>query len=72
MVKIKINSEEQNFVAPPDEAPLSLYDVLEQQGYVEMMIAVAQNGAFVARDTYKDTTVNEGDEVEIVAPMQGG
>lgn len=67
MVKIKINGEAQSF-----QAPLSLYDVLEQQGYVEMMIAVAQNGTFVARDTYKDVVVQEGDELEIVSPHQGG
>ncbi|MEM7679824.1 MAG: sulfur carrier protein ThiS [Pseudomonadota bacterium] len=67
MMKIKINGEEQTF-----EAPLKVYDILEQEGYVEMMIAVAQNGRFVARDTYKSADVKDGDEIEIVAPMQGG
>ncbi len=66
-MNIKINGKAQNF-----EAPLNLYDVLEQQGYVDMMIAVARNGTFVAKDTYPETPIYDGDEIEIVAPMQGG
>ncbi|MCF8496328.1 MAG: sulfur carrier protein ThiS [Alphaproteobacteria bacterium] len=53
-------------------APLNLYDVLEQQGFIEMMIAVARNGTFVPREGYRDIALQEGDEIEIVAPMQGG
>lgn len=66
-MKIILNGKEKTF-----EAPLKLYDVLEQEGYIEMMIAVARNGAFVPKDTYGATDLADGDEVEIVSPMQGG
>lgn len=66
-MKIIINGQERSF-----KAPLNLYDVLEQEGYVEMMIAVARNGTFVPKTTYTDTPLEDGDEIDIVAPMQGG
>jgi len=37
-----------------------------------MKIAVAHNGTFVARGSYADTAIEDGDMIEIVAPMQGG
>lgn len=66
-MKVIINGQEHSF-----EAPLNLYDVIEQEGYVGMMIAVARNGTFVPKDNYTGTPLNEGDQIEIVAPMQGG
>ena len=66
-MKIILNGKPQSFAAP-----LNLYDVLEQQGYIEMMIAVARNGTFVPKDDYSETKLKEGDAIEIVAPMQGG
>ncbi|MCB1532310.1 MAG: sulfur carrier protein ThiS [Alphaproteobacteria bacterium] len=66
-MKVTINGREQTF-----EAPLNLYNILEQQGYVSMMIAVARNGSFVPKDNYVGTPIQDGDEIEIVAPMQGG
>lgn len=62
-----INGKKQNF-----EAPLNLYDCLAQQGYIEMLIAVARNSTFVPKGDYKKTVLENGDEIEIVAPMQGG
>lgn len=35
-------------------------------------VATALNGDFVARDARERAVLNEGDAVEIVAPMQGG
>lgn len=66
-MKVTINGESKSF-----EAPLNLYDVLEQQGYIEMMIAVARNGTFVPKGDYVTIHLKDGDEIEIVAPMQGG
>ena len=54
------------------EAPLNLYDVLAQEDLIGMMIAVAHNGTIVPKDNYDKTQINEGDAIEIVAPMQGG
>lgn len=66
-MRLIVNGKPQDF-----EAPLTLYDVLEQQGVIEMMIAVAHNGTFVPKKSYRLTDLIDGDDIEIVAPMQGG
>ncbi len=53
-------------------APLDLKAALEQEGYDGMLVAVAVGGTFVAKGNYGSTKLNDGDEIEIVAPMQGG
>ena len=66
-VKVIINGQPKDF-----EAPLNLYDIIEQEELIGMMIAVAQNGTFVPKAQYETTSINDGDAIEIVAPMQGG
>lgn len=66
-MKVIINGQPKTF-----EAPLNLFDILEQEDMIGMMIAVAQNGTFISKDNYKTTTIKDGDSLEIVAPMQGG
>ncbi|MBX2859476.1 MAG: sulfur carrier protein ThiS [Cellvibrionaceae bacterium] len=34
--------------------------------------AVAVNGQFVPKSQYRETNIQAGDAIEIVAPMQGG
>lgn len=51
--------------------PQTISQLLAQQGFSKG-IAVAVNGAFVPRTAYADQVVNDGDEIEILAPMQGG
>jgi sulfur carrier protein len=58
--------------APVDVSVTSLADLVEAQGLGEAKVATAVNGAFVPgseRDAY---VLNDGDAVEILAPMQGG
>lgn len=70
-MKITINGQPKTF--PENfEAPLNLYDVLEQEDMIGMLIAIAQNGEFVPKDKYQTTPISDGDMIEIVAPMQGG
>ena len=66
-MKITINGKPQNFTAPLDIAA-----TLEQTGYAGKIVAVALNGEFVSRSNYADTILKDGDDIEIVAPMQGG
>ena len=66
-MKVKINGQLKNF-----EAPLNLYDELEQEDVVEMMIAVARNNEIVPKDQWSNVMIIDGDILEIVAPMQGG
>ena len=66
-MQITINGKEKSF-----DAPLNLYDVIVQEGVIEMMIAVARNGKHIPKGDYTTITLTEGDLIEIVSPMQGG
>ncbi len=50
--------------------PISEY--LNNNGYGDKLVAVAINGSFVPKSLHGDTLINDNDDVEIVAPMQGG
>ena len=53
------------------DAEVSVGDLLRQRD-PESRVAVAVNGEFVPRARYDDVILQDGDDVEIVAPMQGG
>ena len=65
--KITINGQPKTL-----NAPLNLFDVLEQEEVIGMMIAVAKNNEIVPKDKWSSTKITDGDTLEIVAPMQGG
>lgn len=50
----------------------TLAELLEQLDYGNAIIATALNRRFVAAGLRAATSLSSGDEVEIVAPMQGG
>lgn len=50
----------------------NIAEVLNENGYAGKIVAVARNGEFVPCTSYAETTLNDGDTLEIVAPMQGG
>ncbi|MEH6361456.1 MAG: sulfur carrier protein ThiS [Amylibacter sp.] len=65
-MKINVNGK------PQELKPGNLSDALAELGYGDAKIATAVNAAFVPaalRDTY---ALTEGDQLEILAPMQGG
>ena len=64
---ITINGQKKKFAAEIDIA-----SVLKEEGYDGKLLAVARNGEFVPRVAYANTNLEEGDELEILAPMQGG
>ncbi len=45
---------------------------LQKNGYGDKKVAVAVNGAFVPKSSHAQHELNDGDQIEIVAPMQGG
>jgi sulfur carrier protein len=45
---------------------------LGELGYGEAIVSTALNGEFVAVAARRETTLTEGDRVEVLAPMQGG
>jgi sulfur carrier protein len=66
-IKIQVNGLPKDF-----DAPLNLYDVLAQEEVIEMMIAVARNQTVIPKGDWAQTFLDDGDMVEILAPMQGG
>ncbi len=66
-MNIRVNGRGQRF-----EAPLSVLALLAQTGHADMLVAIARNGDFVPKAQYGETLLQDGDSIEIVAPMQGG
>ena len=50
----------------------TLADALTMLGYGDAVIATAVNGQFVPTNVRSDLHLSDGDEIEVVAPMQGG
>ena len=58
---------------PKEIAPeTDIHTLMEMLGYDKNVGAVAVNMTFVASDKYDRTILQEGDEVEILAPVCGG
>ena len=53
-------------------AARSLAEAIQHWGYADAPIAVAHNDEFVPRSRYAAIPLQDGDRLEIVAPMQGG
>jgi sulfur carrier protein len=65
-MNITINGRKKSASTP------DIQSVLDAEGYKGKIVAVARNGIFVPRGEYANTNLQDGDELEIVAPMQGG
>ncbi len=50
----------------------TLQPVLEELGYGGAAVATAVNGDFVPASQHAETTLRQGDRLEVLAPMQGG
>lgn len=51
----------------------TLAELLQAQGFTaDSHVATAVNGVFVAKTAREAQTITEGDQIETVAPMQGG
>ena len=55
---------------PP--ARLNVATALQLLGFGAAVVATALNGEFVPAGTRSQTPLNEGDRLEVLAPMQGG
>jgi sulfur carrier protein len=53
-------------------AACNLAAVLNELGYQNSVVATAVNGEFVSVSARTVAALSEGDQVEILAPMQGG
>ena len=57
---------------PFDGDVTTLADLIGELGYGEQKVATAVNGDFVAGTDRKTYELRDGDQIEIVAPRQGG
>ncbi|MEM9255557.1 MAG: sulfur carrier protein ThiS [Pseudomonadota bacterium] len=51
---------------------LALNELLQQLPDLPENYAIAVNATFVPRSAYTDTRIQDGDQVELLVPMQGG
>jgi len=58
--------------APHEIAGKTLAEALSELGYAGRIVATAVNGDFVPARRRAEVALNEGDRIEVVAPMQGG
>ena len=57
---------------PREVRAARLTELLEELGLAEARVATAVNEDFVPRAARADTVLEEGDRLEVLAPMQGG
>ncbi|HTT00842.1 MAG TPA: sulfur carrier protein ThiS [Steroidobacteraceae bacterium] len=55
-----------------ETSAVTLGSVLQELGYGEAVVATAVNGEFVPIGSRPSATLTEGDQLEVLAPMQGG
>lgn len=69
-MKLTINGETQNFDLECDKINLQAF--LTESLYKTNDAAVAINLTFVPKSKYSECYLKDGDDIEIVVPMQGG
>lgn len=57
-------------ISTPDNVSLEAF--LQQQSNLPDQFAIAVNQSFVAQSLYGATPLKNGDEIELLVPMQGG
>lgn len=54
------------------EGGITVTELLGRMGFVWPMLVVRVNGQLVKRDRFDDTTVSDGDTVDVIHMMSGG
>jgi sulfur carrier protein len=67
MIKISVNGEVKEV-----EENLNVRELIDALEYKTRGFAVAVNTTFVAIDSYEKTIIQDGDTIDILAPVQGG
>lgn len=65
-MNITVNAKSHNIAAR------TLSNALVELGFLSPAIATALNGQFVPRPAHDTTMLHDGDQLEVLAPMQGG
>ena len=67
MIKVSVNGELKEL-----EENLNIKQMIEALNYKTKGFAVAVNTTFVSIKSYEETIINDGDTIDILAPVQGG
>ncbi|CAA6823392.1 MAG: Unknown protein [uncultured Sulfurovum sp.] len=67
MIKVSVNGELKEL-----EENLNIKQMIEALNYKTKGFAVAVNTTFVSIKSYGETIIQEGDTIDILAPVQGG
>ena len=67
MIEVSVNSESRQV-----DNRRNLAELLGDWGFDCQRVAVAVNEDFVPRSTYANVSLQAGDRVDVVAPVQGG
>lgn len=68
MMHLIINGKPRQF----DVAAMQVSDLVEQLGLAGKRLAIERNGEIVARSTFAETALHDGDKLEIVGAVGGG
>jgi len=66
-IKVSVNGEIKEIFED-----LNVKELIEALDYRTKGFAVAINTTFVAIESYEKTIINDGDMIDILAPVQGG
>jgi len=67
MIKVSVNGEIKEV-----EESLNVTQLIKALNYKTPGFAVAINTTFVSIDSYETTIIQDGDTIDILAPVQGG
>jgi len=67
MIKVSVNGEMKEL-----ENGLNISQMIIALDYKQKGFAVAVNTTFVSIKSYEETIINDGDTIDILAPVQGG
>ncbi len=67
MIKVSVNGELKELAEN-----LNIKQLIEVLNYTQKGFAIAVNTTFVSIKSYEKTIINDGDTIDILAPVQGG
>lgn len=67
MIKVSVNGEIKEI-----EANLNINQMITALNYKTKGFAVAVNTTFISIKSYEETIIQDGDTIDILAPVQGG
>ncbi|HEY8353500.1 MAG TPA: sulfur carrier protein ThiS [Methylophilaceae bacterium] len=68
MIRLVINGNARQFDVPT----MTVAELVEQLGLVGKRLAIERNGEIVARSTFAQAVLQDGDKLEIVGAVGGG